>query len=64
MIGYTTIGSNDLERAKRFYDAVLAPLGVQRSLDLGRMQFYGRPGAGALAVCEPWDGEPASRAMA
>ena len=27
MIGYATIGSNDLEKAKSFYDAVLVPLG-------------------------------------
>jgi len=26
MIGYATIGSNDLEKAKGFYDKVLAPL--------------------------------------
>ena len=26
MIGYATIGTNDLEKAKVFYDAVLEPL--------------------------------------
>jgi len=26
MIGYVTIGTNDLEKAKTFYDAVLATL--------------------------------------
>ena len=29
MIGYATIGSNDLEKAKAFYAKVLAPLGGQ-----------------------------------
>ena len=59
MIGYTTIGSNDLEKAKTFFDAVLAPLGVQRGFDLGRIQFYGRPGEGSLAVCKPYDEDKA-----
>ena len=55
MIGYTTVGSNDLEKAKTFYDAVLGPLGVKRSMAMGdRMQFYGAPGGGA---CEGQPGE-------
>jgi catechol 2,3-dioxygenase-like lactoylglutathione lyase family enzyme len=60
MIGYATLGSNDLERAKGFYDKVLAPLGVKRSLDIGRIQFYGQPGTGALALCRPYDEKPAT----
>jgi catechol 2,3-dioxygenase-like lactoylglutathione lyase family enzyme len=41
MIGYATIGTNDLERAKTFYDAVLEPLGGRRTFANGdRMQFY------------------------
>lgn len=66
MIGYTTIGSNDLEKAKTFYDQVLAPLEVKRSFDLGRIQFYGRFGAGALAICKPYDegdAQPGNGAM-
>ena len=30
MLLYVTIGSNDLERARIFYDAALAPLGLKR----------------------------------
>lgn len=60
MIGYTTIGASDLEKSKTFFDAVLAPLGAKRSFDLGRIQFYGRLGAGALAVCKPYDEAEAS----
>ncbi len=60
MIGYTTIGANDLEKSKSFFDAALAPLGVKRSFDLGRIQFYGAVGAGALAVCKPYDEADAS----
>ena len=61
MIGYATIGTNDLERATKFYDAVLTPLGGRRTFANGdRMQFYGAPGAGALAVCEPYDKQAAA----
>lgn len=66
MIGYATIGSNDLEKAKTFYDKVLEPLGAKRSFDLGRIQFYGAPGAGALAICQPYDeneAQPGNGAM-
>ncbi len=31
MIGYTMVGTNDFEKAKSFYDAVLADLGGKRS---------------------------------
>lgn len=30
MFSHVTIGSNDLERAGQFYDAVLAPIGLRR----------------------------------
>ena len=30
MIGYLTIGTNDLDRAVEFYDALLATTGIQK----------------------------------
>ena len=61
MIGYTTIGTNALDRAKTFYDAVLAPLGGRRTLSYERSQYYGSPERGAmLGVVLPFDGEPAA----
>ena len=33
MIGYVTLGSNDLPRAFAFYDALLAELGATRTFD-------------------------------
>jgi catechol 2,3-dioxygenase-like lactoylglutathione lyase family enzyme len=61
MIGYATIGANDLEKAKGFYDKVLEPLGGRRTMDFGdRMQFYGGQGQSMLAVCKPYDGGPAN----
>jgi catechol 2,3-dioxygenase-like lactoylglutathione lyase family enzyme len=60
MIGYATIGSNDLERAKSFYDKVLVPLGGQRAFASDRMQGYAGAGGAMLAVCRPYDGGKAA----
>jgi len=62
MIGYATIGTNDLDRATKFYDAVLATLGGRRTFANGdRMQFYGsKETPGMLAVTKPYDEKPAS----
>ncbi len=62
MIGYATIGTNDLEKATKFYDAVLAPLGGKRTFANGdRMQFYGSSATpGMIAVSKPYDEQPAT----
>jgi catechol 2,3-dioxygenase-like lactoylglutathione lyase family enzyme len=60
MIGYVTVGANDTERAKGFYDQVLAPLGGKRVFANDRLQFYSGPGGGLFAVGKPWDGEQAT----
>ena len=56
MIGYTTLGVTDLERARAFYDAVLAPLGGSRKLNYERSTYYGTPARGAmLGITLPFD---------
>ena len=60
MIGYVTVGSNDLEKAKGFYDTVLAELGCQRTLTMDRLQGYGASTGPMLAVCRPYDEKPAT----
>jgi catechol 2,3-dioxygenase-like lactoylglutathione lyase family enzyme len=62
MIGYATIGTNDLEKATGFYDKVFEALGGRRTFANGdRMQFYGAKGApGMVAVCRPYDEQPAT----
>ena len=64
MIGYATIGTNDLEKASKFYDAVLAPLGGGRTFANGdRRLFSGRRGTWALmGVTKPSDAPPAPAA--
>ncbi|MGH6957686.1 MAG: VOC family protein [Caulobacteraceae bacterium] len=60
MIGYATIGSNDLEKALTFYDKVLVPLGGKRAFASDRMQGYAGAGGAMLAVCRPYDEQKAS----
>jgi catechol 2,3-dioxygenase-like lactoylglutathione lyase family enzyme len=60
MIGYATIGTNDLEKAKDFYDRVMETLGGRRTMAFERMQFYGGQGRSMLAICKPYDGSPAT----
>lgn len=56
MIGYTTIGVNDMERAKTFYTDLFADKGAKIVTDLGRIAFVGtKRGEPMLAVCEPFD---------
>ena len=61
MIGYVTLGTNDLARASEFYDTLLAKLGAKRFSSSERHIYWGkRPGAALLAVTKPYDGEPAT----
>lgn len=61
MIGYTTFGTNDVARAARFYDALLAELGAKRVMELGNFIVWGTgPGAPMFAITPPHDGKPAT----
>jgi len=61
MIGYTTVGTNDIARAARFYDALLAELGAKRTMEIGNFIVWGSaPGAPMFAVTPPFDGKPAT----
>ncbi len=62
MIGYVTLGSDDLDRSRAFYDALFAELGASRLMQLesGFTLYgtgWGKPG---VAVTRPYDGKPAS----
>lgn len=61
MIGYVTLGTNDLPRAAAFYDTLLAELGIKRLMDFGRGYAWGvsmdKP---ALGIMTPDDGKPAT----
>jgi catechol 2,3-dioxygenase-like lactoylglutathione lyase family enzyme len=61
MIGYVTLGTNDLERATVFYDSVLSEIGAKRLDETDRYVFWGkRSGPGMLALFKPYDAKPAT----
>ena len=62
MIGYLTVGSNDLAKARGFYDALMPVLGAGRIMEFGdNFTMYGTSmGKPGLAVCKPYDGSPAT----
>ncbi len=61
MIGYVTLGTNDLARAAKFYDAIAAELGVGRMMDSETFIAWGAPGGAAgIGLTKPFDGKDAS----
>jgi catechol 2,3-dioxygenase-like lactoylglutathione lyase family enzyme len=59
MFSHIMIGTNDLDRAKSFYDAVLGTLGVPPGAVDRHRVFYRTP-TGVFSVSLPIDGEPAT----
>jgi predicted lactoylglutathione lyase len=61
MIGYVTLGTNDLERATAFYDALLGDLGAGRFMETDTFIAWAvTPGEPALSVTKPHDGNAAT----
>ena len=61
MIGYVTLGSNDVPRAAKFYDELLATIGAKRIMESDAFIAWATnmqsPG---LSVTKPYDGNPAT----
>ena len=61
MIGYVTLGTNDLERAATFYDAIAKEFGVGRMMDFDSFIAWGEMGGGpGIAATKPFDGKDAT----
>ena len=61
MIGYVTLGTNDLARAAAVYDVLAAELGTPRMFETPRSVAWGVPGGAAgIGLTLPFDGQPAS----
>src|SRR5580704_18816551 len=61
MIGYVTIGTNDLARAAAFYDALLAEVGAKRMMENDQFIAWSvKPEAPGLGVTKPFDKKPAT----
>lgn len=66
MFNHIMFGSNDIERSKRFYDAVLGVLGagepVRNVANSGHTRLFYRHDGNTFCVTEPINGEPATAA--
>jgi catechol 2,3-dioxygenase-like lactoylglutathione lyase family enzyme len=62
MIGYVTVGSNDLDKSRAFYDALMPVVGAGRIMEFGdHFTMYGTGmGQPGFAVCKPYDGNSAT----
>lgn len=67
MLSHVMVGSNDIERSRRFYDAVLGEvLGVPEPIinqaASGHIRLFYRHGGSSFCVSEPIDDQPATPA--
>ena len=66
MFSHVMIGSNDIERSKRFYDAVLGTLGagdpIRNKTDSGHTRLFYRHDGSTFCVTEPINGAEATYA--
>ena len=57
---HVTVGTNNLSKARAFYDKVLAPLGYKRLTDLGENGSIWGESAPEFFVLKPANGQPAT----
>ena len=61
MIGYVTLGTNDLPRAAAFYDALLGEMGAKRFMEFDTfIAWTVTPESPGIALTKPFDGNAAT----
>ena len=62
MIGYVTLGTNDLERACRFYDELVGAMGGKRFMEVADVfvAWAVDPSQPGVALTRPFNKEPAT----
>ena len=61
MIGYVMLGTNDFDASAKFYDELLGTLGAGRFMDEENfIAWTTGPGAPAICICKPHDGNAAT----
>ena len=61
MIGYVTLGTNNMEKAAGFYDALLGELGASRFMETETFIAWAeKPGLPTLSIAHPYDKNPAT----
>ncbi len=66
MFNHIMVGSNDIERSKTFYDAVLGVLGagnaIRNEAPTGHVRYFYRHDGNTFCISEPINDEPATHA--
>jgi len=61
MIGYVTLGTNNLQRGVKFYDELLAEIGAKRFMEDDRFVAWAvAPDQPSIALTKPYDGQAAT----
>ena len=60
MIGYVTLGTNDLARGALLYDALAQELGLSRMMENEQFIAWGKPSQAGIGLTKPHDGKPAT----
>ena len=61
MIGYVTLGTNDLQRSAKFYDELLAVIGAKRFMESEQFIAWSvSPTTPGLGLIKPFDRQPAT----
>ena len=61
MIGYVTLGTNNLKKAAAFYDKIAAEMGIGRFMESDTFIAWGSDdGSAGVGLTQPFDGKPMS----
>ncbi len=58
MIGYITLGTNDLEKSAQFYDELFKVMGIGRFMEFDSYIAWGKQdGSAGFSITKPFDGK-------
>ncbi len=60
MIGYVTVGTNNMEKSIAFYDALLGEIGATRAMDMDTFKAWSTGTGPMFSVTLPFNKEPAT----
>ncbi len=60
MIGYVTLGTNNLQENAGFYDAIAEVMGTGRMMEFPTFIAWGNPDAPGIGLTQPFDQKPAT----
>jgi catechol 2,3-dioxygenase-like lactoylglutathione lyase family enzyme len=62
MFSHIMVGSNDIARSKKFYDAIFVAMGAQPGVEVASGRLLYTHNGGRFLVTKPIDGNPATHA--